>query len=428
MIKSMTRLWKDRRGTVPAITGAAIPLVVGAAGLATDTIQWVTWKRELQRAADSAAFAGAFSRAQNASLAADAAVARDLTKHNNTGISLSSGYPIITYPNASGWMGAVRVTLRVQKKLGFSSMFISSAPTITATGTAALIQDGWYCLYALEDGTDPGITVGGSSNAQIGCNANSNSQGDPSGKGDGNAYPITAPMFSGAGNMPPTITGVTEVRSYQMQQPDPFKDKYPTSVPPSQTCSNMNSQQTMLQGGQNKIYQLSPGCYNDSKFTSTNNTYKLQPGVYYLNNTDFEATGGTIEGTGVTIILTGTTPGSIQTNGNVKIQLVAPTSATCGTFSSVNSCDYEEMLFVQSSSAGVDNLNKINGSSSSFWDGKLYFPNGKVSFTGSTGATTRCLMVVAKKLDFSGNANIQNNPSDCDTDGRVPRYVIRLVG
>ena len=44
------------------IAAACLPLIVGAAGLATDTIQWTMWKRQLQRAADSAAIAGVFEQ------------------------------------------------------------------------------------------------------------------------------------------------------------------------------------------------------------------------------------------------------------------------------------------------------------------------------------------------------------------------------
>ena len=61
MISSLKRLWRDRRGNSLAIAGAALPLVLGSAGLASDTIQWTLWKRQLQRAADSAAMAGVYA-------------------------------------------------------------------------------------------------------------------------------------------------------------------------------------------------------------------------------------------------------------------------------------------------------------------------------------------------------------------------------
>src|SRR5919112_2017737 len=62
MIQSIKSLWSDRRGNVLAITAAALPLIMGSAGLASDTIQWALWKRQLQRAADSAALAGVYDR------------------------------------------------------------------------------------------------------------------------------------------------------------------------------------------------------------------------------------------------------------------------------------------------------------------------------------------------------------------------------
>ena len=62
MIGFIRKLIEDRRGNALVIAGACLPLIVGAAGLATDTIQWTLWKRQLQRAADSAAIAGVYDR------------------------------------------------------------------------------------------------------------------------------------------------------------------------------------------------------------------------------------------------------------------------------------------------------------------------------------------------------------------------------
>ena len=53
MIGFFKKLWRDKRGNALVIAAAALPLVLGSAGLASDTIQWALWKRQLQRAADS---------------------------------------------------------------------------------------------------------------------------------------------------------------------------------------------------------------------------------------------------------------------------------------------------------------------------------------------------------------------------------------
>ncbi len=83
------------------IAGAALPLVVGAAGLATDTIQWTLWKRQLQRAADSAAIAGVYDRSSTpdgATTTVATTVAHDTTLNLHTWMALKNGYPVVTFP------------------------------------------------------------------------------------------------------------------------------------------------------------------------------------------------------------------------------------------------------------------------------------------------------------------------------------------
>ena len=70
---------------------------------------------------------------------------------------------------------------------------------------------------------------------------------------------------------------------------------------------------------------VQPGCYHS--FNPGNGTTTLAAGVYYLNSTSLSTNGNTtITGTGVTLIFTGTTPGTLTMNGNSVISLTAPTS------------------------------------------------------------------------------------------------------
>lgn len=72
------------------IAAATLPLVVGCAGLATDTIQWTLWKRQLQRAADSAAISGVYTRsASDSQTGVESSVCNDLAKNQQTGLSLA---------------------------------------------------------------------------------------------------------------------------------------------------------------------------------------------------------------------------------------------------------------------------------------------------------------------------------------------------
>ena len=429
MMTVLKKLWRDRRGNALVIAGATMPLLVGAAGLATDTVQWVLWKRELQRAADSAAFAGVYAKAQEAGVSA--AVAADVRNNNKTGITIMTGYPaVLEFPTSTpvgDWTNGVRVTLRVQKRLGFSSLFISSPPIIEAVATAAMVDEGQFCAGAMKK-TGTAITIGGSASVDLGCNAISNSTATPAVTTNGTSYSFEAPMVAAAGTLPTSITGVTTLKPYHLPMKDPFAGKYPTDVPAGMSCDNFNTKRTNLGTGSAPDYHLSPGCYS-SFSPNGNNTYTLDPGVYYLNNTDFDLQGNDrLVGTGVTIILTGTTPGTVKINGTATVQLTAPTTATCGTFSGTNSCNYKNMLFIQSANATADNSNTFNGSASSSFDGAFYFPKGDVNFTGSSAGVTNCAMVIAYTLTFTGNTHLQNDTSTCTAATTVPGTVVRLVG
>jgi Flp pilus assembly protein TadG len=424
MIRSLRKLWKDRRGNALVIAGAALPIVVGGAGLATDTIQWVLWKRELQRAADSAAIAGVNAKAQSETVST--AITADLNENNNhTGNSLLSGYPQIAYPADSGsFSNQVQVTLAIQKSLGFSSLFLSTAPTITATATAAEVPALNPCAWALNNTTSPAVTIGGSSSTNLGCPVMSDSTGNPAVTTNGSNYTFTAPTVAGVGSLPSSINGVTTLLPHYLSQSDPYAGKYSTSLPSgcNEKNLNQNTYTTTTGTGQNKVttthlysYETKGVCYSNFKFTG--GVYYLDAGTYYLDSTNFDTTGGTtLYGTGVTIILTGSTPGSVTTNGNSTIQLSAPTSGT-----------YKNMLFIQSSSATLNNGNTINGDSNSKLDGTIYMPRGQLSFSGSSADTTKCLQAIGWTLNFTGNTNIQNNTTGCTASTTSSTKAVRLV-
>lgn len=426
MRKLFKKLWNDERGNALIIFGASLPMIMGAAGLASDTIQWTLWKRQLQRAADSAAFAGVYAQVQeNAAMTAAQAVANDLTKNNTTQIALMSGYPQIAYPTGTGYSDAVRVTLAVQKQLGFSSLFMSTPPTITTSATAALVLGDKYCVVALAK-TGKGILIGGSTDVDMGCGAIANST-DPvwSVNVDGNGHHFKADPIAAVGAISGTVNGSPNLDPWALQLEDPYAN-LPTSVPSGMNCTNFNSHIVSNGNGNNNSnapIRLTEGCY--SNFNPGNGTYELQPGTYYLDNTNLSLSGQTIlTGEGVTIILTGSNPGSLTMSGNSSLQLTAPTTGT-----------YANMLLIQSPNATEGNNNTINGDNGSFLDGAMYFPHGDLTFTGSSTGSFQCAMVVGYTVDFSGSATIQNdndgdgNPDtdDCEADTTVQHKKIRLI-
>ncbi len=419
MIKQLfERIWSDKRGNALIIGGAALPLIFGSAGLAVDTIQWTLWKRQLQRAADSAAFAGVYAKAQEATVAT--AVTRDLTNNNKTGLTILTGYPEITYPTHASYTNGVRVRLAIQQNLSFSSMFMATAPTIEATATAAMIDDGEYCADARESTTTDGIKIDGNANVNLGCKAFSHSlSATDAVRASSNAYTFNTTGIGAVGGMPSAITGTASsaLKPYQMPLPDAFKDKYSTDIPPSLPCGGQN---THVVSTLNGVTTLSPGCYSGGNaFKFTNGETILLPGTYYLDNADFDVSGTNTKviGTGgVTIILTGSSPGTIKISGG-QVNLTAPTTG-----------DYAKMLIIQSKNATLNNNNTINGNSNSTFDGAFYMPSGDINLSGGSGATTKCVMISSRRIVFSGNSDLQNNTVGCQANMTIPGKIVRLVG
>src|SRR3954471_5891301 len=99
-------LFSSERGNVLVIGAAVLPLLIGSAAFAVDTIQIAVWKRQLQRAADSSAIAGAYALALDDDT--HDAVHRDLDKN---------AFPVLTQEEAIavgarlGFNRTVRVTL-----------------------------------------------------------------------------------------------------------------------------------------------------------------------------------------------------------------------------------------------------------------------------------------------------------------------------
>src|SRR3954469_25849379 len=101
ILKQLKNLLASHSGNVMAIAAACMPLIVGAAAIGVDTVQLTLARRELQRAADASALAGAYALVQ--SKPAAAAVDRDLALNNKIVLStarvVENGPSIGAYAN-----------------------------------------------------------------------------------------------------------------------------------------------------------------------------------------------------------------------------------------------------------------------------------------------------------------------------------------
>ena len=145
----------------------------------------------------------------------------------------------------------------------------------------------------------------------------------------------------------------------------------------------------------------------------------MSPGVYIIDRGSFWLNSqADVVGDGVTIILTGTTPSNVATidvAGGAKLDLRAPTTAEDAT--------WHDVLFFQDPMGSTD-LSKIAGGSDLVLEGIVYMPNGEVRFTGNSGQHAECLLLVAYRVNITGDTSLDNNcPSSVASLPLSGRYV-----
>jgi hypothetical protein len=416
------RLLKSERGNVVVIGATTLPMVIGAAALGVDTIQLSLWKRQLQRAADSAALAGGHALAQQKDVTA--AVDRDLQLNNQ--VPLLAGRIVEPPPQSGAFAGdtrAVRVVISSKQTLPFWSFFTNESPTLRVEATARIVPDGEFCLYADEDGTTPGITVGGSGHLNLGCGMATNSIAANavalSGSATVIATPITAPggLSTSTRYVPPT-----ELNPYATPLKDPLASLANPTVPPGclpKYSQGPNEAPPAITMPASKVI-----CFNgmDIKGTVT-----LPPGTYIINGDAFSAGAqANITCLGCTIVLTSSTaatnPASVATldiGAGARLNLEATYEG---------GGEYAGILFYQDRRATLLNAMTFNGNAAGKLQGAIYLPRANLNWNGGSAMITTCLQFITRRLNFSGNANVDNN---CPTNSGVrdlrANYV-RLVG
>ncbi len=416
--QAFKRLWNDKRGNALILAGAAMPLVVGSAGLATDTIQWTLAKRQLQRAADSAAMAGVYAKVDDQS--ASDAVDKDLTYNHTTGQSLTQ--KLVTEPTVASYTQVVRVQLAITARASFTSMFIPTAPTITAIAMAAIAPAGKYCVVSLEDSGASGIVDSGNATLDLGCGMITNSTSLNAAIATGSASVRATPVAAVGGIQSARQWGTSTLLPFTVAQPDPYATVMPTPPP---TCANADPKI-----GPAGSTPLSPGCY---KGLTINGPVTLNPGVYYIDGGNSSNPNGfdigaqaNVDGTGgVTIVLTNVDPasdkiGNLKINGDAQVQLTAPAT---GPYAGI--AIYQDRRAPNDTSGSSPNL--VNGNSNSKFDGAFYFPNQQVGFNGNSGLHTDCFQLVARRVEFRGNMTISNSCSGRPSKPYDGKHV-RLIG
>ncbi|HKY81862.1 MAG TPA: TadE/TadG family type IV pilus assembly protein [Sphingobium sp.] len=416
-VARLREFWSDARGNALMLTALALPVVIGAAGLGVHTIQLSHVKRELQREADSAALAGAYSLYQSQTdSVATAQANKALTQNPLVPGATATITPGAYTSGGTTFTSAMYVRLVSTQQTPLMALFGRSTSDISADARAAVVSDGKVCFLAKENGNNTGITFAGNSTLDMGCGAGTNSTAAKAVDVNGQPTVKVSPIVA-VGGIPSSTAYAsgTALMANHAALTDPFAG---LSLDPSSSdvsngnckSGNNNWKDINIASGGNTdditgtLYP--PGCYGT---ISVQGILRLKPGVYYLangaNNAGLQIGAQakfTCEGCTFVLTSTGNNYATMDINGGAELHLSASTS---GTYSGIT-------IYRDSHAAASNQCCQINGNSASTLSGAFYFPNDTLTFNGTSGMSLTCFQMVAMRLSFSGNATINNTCDD----------------
>jgi hypothetical protein len=164
-----------------------------------------------------------------------------------------------------------------------------------------------------------------------------------------------------------------------------------------------------------KTATISPGVYCGGIEVTGGATLNLDPGSYILDRGNFTVVaGGTVNGTGVTIILTsrtGSNYGSVNIRAGSAIAISAPVVGAGAGIPGVAIWVDERAPAAGDTFDGGTNQN-INGA--------VYLPSREARYSGGSSAGTRCSQLVASSVTFTGNSYFRHDCAGAGLSDPVP--------
>ena len=401
-----------------------LPVIVGFIGLGVEVGMWYKERRDIQTAADAAALSGMFEKNGGGTDAEIiAAATADATRN---GYSAATDTIAVNIGPESGPhlddTAYIEVIINRQLTTMLSQIVLDTAPKAYARAVSGISGgDDEACVLALSPTAQDAISMNGAGSSvnMNGCGVFSNSSHASKAVNIQNGtFEVDCIASVGGINVGGTIsTSCAGTKTGQAALDDPYSA---IDVPAYSGC-DQDPSGNQAYAPTSSDPDLSEGVYCGGITISSGETIFMNPGIYIMDEGNFTVNGGgTITGSGVTIILTasdGSGYGTISINGGGTINLTAPTSSdNSGSIQG----DYTGMLFYQDRAAGSSSsLNgTINGNSNVELGGAIYMPENNLSFTGGAEVgSDGCLLLVAQEVSFTGNADIDN---DCDIYGGNP--------
>jgi len=369
--------------------------IVGMIAVVTDFSFMQHQRNMMQTAADSAAMAASAELSYGDLVAAGKAdAASNGYTDGASSVTVTINNPPASGPNTSK---ATYVEAIVSKPEPTYFLRVLGVSTMTVSARAVAYQgNGPSCIYVLDPSASGALSGSGSASINSGCGVLVNSTSSTALTLSGSAT-ITAPIigvvggYIGGGYTPTPKTGVIAASDPLAYVPAPIVA----------SCAHTNLSLSNP-GTSGSYYQLYAGTYCGG-ITISNGFTHFNAGTYILAGGGFTANGGPLmTGTGITFYSTTGTGGykGINLAGGSTSNFSAPTTGSLA-----------GILFFQDRSipnSGAGSI--VSGSSSSSFDGALYFPTTTLTYTGSSSLSGYSI-VVADKVALSGGSKAGINYS-----------------
>ena len=396
LIRCLRRIAVDRHGGVaPLLAICVVPLLVSV-GAAVDYSRGSADKAAMQAALDSTALAIVRAVAQNTSVP-DAQTMFDtlLTKNEVRNVVVSSSTNTTSQGTTASLTAHGVIMTTFMSVAGISQLALG----VKSTAVTQSRTDG--CVLALSKTASPAASLGGSTTVGLSnCTLYSNSNADTSVSVSGSAS-LTADMIGAVGGVSASSSRVTLTDGIGTHLA-PILDPYASvQVPSFSGCAQNN-----LKVKSN--ITIDPGVYCNGITINAGATLTLNPGIYFLDRGSLNINGGgSLVGTGVTLIFTsstGTNYATASINGNATVNLTAPNSGpTAG------------LVVFLDRNAPVGTSITLNGGSTQTLGGAIYAPTGAVSYSGGAATSASCTQIIGDTVTFTGNSGVAINCSGYKT-------------
>jgi len=402
---SLSRLWRDKSGNYVMITALMAPVLLGGAGLATEGGLWYYVHQSVQGAADSSALSAANMASLNA-VRSPTTQARSVAATYGYVDGTAGAVVTVNRPPATGaYTGnnqAIEVIVTTQQPRLLSAIFANGAVTLSGRAVALPGNAGTGCVLSLNPAASGGVTSKGTSGITLNQCSVYDDSSDGSALVNGGSATIDALSVNVVGQISGGA-GITTTQGVHVGI-SPISDPYADVVMPTPGACDYN----------NKTYKntvtIDPGVYCNGIQLNAGAVVTMNPGIYFIDRGSLQMAGGaTLQGDGVTIILTSSTGNNyadVTINGGAHLAITAPTTGpTAG------------IAIFGDRSMPTGTTFKFNGGDSQVIGGAVYVPHGTLQYAGGNNANTNCTQVIADTVSFVGNSLLKIN---CAGQGTRP--------